>query len=199
MNNGNGQVPQGPQNPQAPQYAQGPQAPQPQQAPQYAPQPQYPQGQYPQYGAGAPLPPKKKTNGWLIALLSGCGCLLILAIIVVVVFGVGMVESYNEHNKDRTTPLIEELNLKESYVMRDGLDSLQIKELVYIGMPKDSVLITLGKPDDYLDANWGDYVAYNLNDSLNVQIDFTAELADRIEFIEIVPERFLEEEETDSI
>ena len=170
------------------------------QPPQYGPNPQYGQGQYvPQYPPQYAVPPKKKSKGWLIGLLLGCGCLLGIAIVVVVLFGVGFVHSYNEHNKDRTTPMIEELNLQESYVMKDSLDSVQIKERVYVGMPKDSVLITLGKPDNYLDANWGDYVEYDINDSLNVQISFINDVVDNIEFIEFVPEKYLKGAEPDSI
>ena len=162
--------PQAPQNPQYAQYPpQGVQYAQNPQAPQYPPQyAQYPtQGpqyaQYPQYGAGGPMPPKKKSV-WPTVLMIGCGCLVGIAL-VLAVFSLLMLRECEQKNKDRTTPMIEELNVTENLVLKNNLDSVQIKELIYIGMPKDSVLITLGKPDDYLDASWGDYVTYQINDS----------------------------------
>lgn len=159
--------------------------------------PQYGQNpQYPSYGAGRPMPPKKKSV-WPKVLMIGCGCLAGIAVVVGVFFLL-MMRQCEEHSKDRTTPMIEELNVGESLVQKNHLDSLQIKEMIYIGMPKDSVLITLGKPDEYLDASWGDYVSYNINDSTSVRIDFYKELVDDIVFSEFVPEN-LQEEEVDSI
>lgn len=173
-------------NPQAPHYAL---------TPQYGPSPQG--GQYPRYGAGRPMPVKKKSV-WPKVLMIGCGCLAGMAL-VALVFLLLLFQQCEEHSKDRTTPLIKELNITENLVQKNHLDSLQIKELIYIGMPKDSVLIALGKPDSYLDANWGDYVCYDLNDSTNVQINFHNEVVEDINFEESVPSRFLKEEVTDSI
>lgn len=150
------------------------------QGPQYAP---------PQRVDNSPMPPKKK-NGWRTALLIGCGFMLGIAA-VVVVFALLMMKECNDKNQDRTTPLIKDLKVEESLVLKNKLDSNQIKELVPRGMPKDSVLIVLGKPDDYVDANWGDYVRYDINDSTGVQIDFINDVVDNIQFDEFVPEEAL--------
>ena len=176
MTNGNPQNPQGPQQ-QYPQYPQGAQGP------QYGPQ------QYPPYA----LPPKKKSV-WPKVFMIGCGCLAGIAI-VLGIFALLMLRECNKPHIDTTAQYIKELNLKESIVKRDSLDSVQIKELIYIGMPKDSVLITLGEPDEYTDAKWGDWVAYNINDSTNVQIEFDrANLCAAIGFFDIVPEKYLNQE-----
>ncbi len=148
-----------------------------------------PQVQNPQNGAGTTEPPKKK-KGWRTAMLLGCGCLCGMAI-VVGVFALLMLTECNR-DKDETTPMIEELNVQESLVIKNNLDSVRIKELITMGMPKDSVLVTLGKPDSYLDANWGDYVTYDLNDSISVQINFSDNVVDGIQFMESVPEELLE-------
>lgn len=150
------------------------------QGPQYAPS---------QYVGNSPVPPKKK-NGWRTAFLIGCGFMLGIAA-VVVVFALLMMKECNDKNQDRTTPMIKDLKVEENLVLKNKLDSNQIKELVPLGMPKDSVLIILGKPDDYLDANWGDYVRYNINDSTEVQIDFNNDVVADIQFDEFVPEEIL--------
>ena len=147
------------------------------QGPQYAP---------PQRVGNSPVPPKKK-NGWRTALLIGCGFMLGIAA-VIVVLALLMMKECNDKNQDRTTPLIKDLKVEESLVLKNKLDSNQIKELVPRGTPKDSVLIILGKPDGYVDANWGDYVRYDINDSTGVQIDFINDVVDDIQFDEFVPE-----------
>lgn len=81
-----------------------------------------------------PLPPKKK-NGWRTALLIGCGFMLGIAA-VVVVFALLMMKECNDKNQDRTTPLIKDLKVEESLVLKNKLDSNQIKELVPRGTPK---------------------------------------------------------------
>ena len=147
------------------------------QGPQYAP---------PQRVGNSPMPPKEK-NGWRTALLIGCGFMLGIAA-VIVVLALLMMKECNDKNQDRTTPLIKDLKVEESLVLKNKLDSNQIKELVPRGTPKDSVLIILGKPDGYVDANWGDYVRYDINDSTGVQIDFINDVVDDIQFDEFVPE-----------
>ncbi|MBO7610297.1 MAG: hypothetical protein J6S96_08880 [Muribaculaceae bacterium] len=186
VNNGNGQVPQqGPQVPQGPQAPQGQQPPQyPQQAAQRPQYTQYPQGQYPPYGA---VPPKKKSV-WPKVLI-GCGIVAIAIFVAIIVAAVlDSMHKFDENNIDRTTPLIEELNLTESYVQRDGLDSVQIKKLIYVSMPKDSVLMALGKPDDYCDAYFGDDVIYNINDSIRVEIYFKNDCVSHLDFTDYLPD-----------
>ena len=147
---------------------------------------QNPQFSPPQHVGNGPVPPKKK-NGWRTALLIGCGLMLGIAAIIVV-FALLMMKKCDENNQDRTTPMIENLKVEENLVIKNKLDSNQIKELVPLGMSKDSVLIILGKPDNYLDASWGDYVSYDINDSTEVQINFNNDVVADIQFNEFVPE-----------
>ena len=150
MANGNQQNPQSPQSPQYPQYPKGP-----------------------QYYQGAPMPPgfKPKKSVWPKVLLIGCIGLAAIAIAVIVFFGLIMCNG-NEH-VDQTGILLEELNLtdKEPAV----LEGVNVDSILHVGMPRDSVLMALGKPAEYNCANWSDDMYYVINDSTGLLIFFSRE------------------------
>lgn len=150
MNNGQGAgAPQSP--PQAPQYAQN------------VPQP--PQNvQYPQYGAGGPLPPKKKMSTLSKMLLIGCSVLGVLALItlaLVVILGIGV---FNQKDPFDTAVMLESFELKDKPLVTYN-SSDEIIGKIHLNMPKDSVLMELGRPAEYNYAKWGDNIIYTFNDS----------------------------------
>lgn len=150
MNNGQGAgAPQSP--PQAPQYAQN------------VPQP--PQNvQYPQYGPGGSLPPKKKMSTLSKVLLIGCSVLGVLALIALALVLIMGISIYNQEDPFDTAVMLENFELKDKPLVTYN-SSDEIIGKIHLNMPKDSVLMELGRPAEYNYAKWGDNIIYNFNDS----------------------------------
>lgn len=162
MNNGQGVgAPQTP--PQAPQYAQN------------APQP--PQNvQYPRYGAGGPLPPKKKMSTMSKVLLIGCsvlGVLALIGLVLVVILGIGVFNKFNQKDPYDTAIMLEAFELKDKPLVTYN-SSDEIIDKIHLLMPKDSVLMKLGRPAKYNYGKWIiDEITYNFNDSsIGIYFDY---------------------------
>lgn len=124
--------------------------------------PHYPQGPAPQYPQYPPVPPAKKKKVWPWVLLGGCGCLALVAAIIVVT----TVWFINQPDPNDTTSIINEMGLKDKTpIVRASAND--ITKHLHINMPKDSVLMALGMPSEYQYAKWADQLLYeyHYNDS----------------------------------
>ena len=109
-------------------------------------------------------PPK---SGHSTAIKVGCSILAVLVVLSIAVLAMILL---NKEKPDETARMIEELRLDERPPV--DLTTLNMDEVLHEGMPKDSVLMLLGKPTVYRYKAWSDDIIYEYGDSSSVQIWF---------------------------
>ncbi len=110
---------------------------------------------------------KPQKSGKSLAVKVG---LIILAVLIVLSLAVLAMILFKEKPYD-TAKMIELLQLEEKPRI-NTLDGVNVKELIHINMPKDSVLMVLGRPTDYRKTDWADDIIYEFGDSTYLRVSF---------------------------
>lgn len=115
---------------------------------------------------GYNIPQQPKKSRWPLFLAVGCGILAVIGVLLFVL----AVFMFSE-KPDETKELINELKLDDAPTAID-LTNADIEEMIHIGMPKDSVLMTFGNPTTYRFTSWADDVLYQYNDTTYLMVYF---------------------------
>lgn len=127
------------------------------------------------YNNSRPIYVERKRNGcWGDALKIGCG--FIAGVLATIFFSAFFYSSFAVRDDDTVlesykAPITEDTPKRVRYFQ---VRSKKGKATIHTGMPKDSVILLLGQPSEFMSTDYIDYIAYRYGnfDSNYLRIEF---------------------------